>query len=175
MNQITPVSTSSPAYSIGKAQRLAIVSAQWHSEIVYQARDAAVAELAAQGWRRDQIDLIDVPGALEIPLVLQRLAASGQYAGLMACALIVNGGIYRHEFVTTAVIDGLMRVQLDSGVPVFSAVLTPRDFHDSQEHHDFFHQHFEKKGTELARACAATVQLHRTLEAQALQPHSLAA
>ena len=161
------------SYSICKAQRLAIVSAAWHSDIVHQARDAAIAGLVEQGWRQDQIDLIDVPGALEIPLVLKRLAATGQYAGLMACGLIVNGGIYRHEFVTTAVIDGLMRVQLDSGVPVFSAVLTPRDFHDSQEHHDFFHQHFVKKGTELANACATTVKLHRDLEAQSQQ--SLAA
>ena len=165
--------TKSSTFSISKAQRLAIVSAQWHADIVHQARDAAVAGLLEQGWRRDQIDLIDVPGALEIQLLLQRLADSGRYAGLMACALIVNGGIYRHEFVTTAVIDGLMRVQLDSGVPVFSAVLTPRDFHESQEHHDFFHQHFVKKGAELANACAATIALHRTLEAQAQQ--SLAA
>lgn len=145
---------------------------------MHQARDAALAELAQQGWPADQIDLYDVPGAFEIPLLLKRLAQSGQYAGLMACGLVVNGGIYRHEFVTTAVIDGLMRVQLDTGVPVFSAVLTPRDFHDSQEHHDFFHQHFVKKGAELARACAATVQLHRKLEAQQLQqlqPQTLAA
>lgn len=174
MNQMSPIS-----YSIGKAQRLAIVSAQWHADIVHQARDAAVAQLAELGWQKDQIDLIDVPGAFEIPLVLKRLAETGQYAGLMACGLVVNGGIYRHEFVTTAVIDGLMRVQMDTGVPVFSAVLTPRDFHDSQEHHEFFHQHFVKKGTELARACAATVQLHRSLEAQQThrpQPlHSLAA
>ena len=167
------------SYSIGKAQRLAIISAQWHADIVHQARDAAVAELAEHGWQKDQIDLIDVPGAFEIPLMLKRLAETGQYAGLMACGLVVNGGIYRHEFVTTAVIDGLMRVQIDTGVPVFSAVLTPRDFHDSQEHHDFFHQHFVKKGTELARACATTVQLHRSLEAQQIhkpQPlHSVAA
>ena len=159
MNQTSPVS-----YSISKAQRLAIVSAQWHSDIVHQSRDAAIAELVQQGWRRDQIDLFDVPGAFEIPLLLKRLAQTGKYAGLMACGLVVNGGIYRHEFVTAAVIDGLMRVQLDTGVPVFSAVLTPRDFHDSQEHHDFFHQHFVKKGAELARACATTVQLHRSLE-----------
>ena len=174
MNHMSPIS-----YSIGKAQRLAIVSAQWHADIVHQARDAAVAELAEHGWQKDQIDLIDVPGAFEIPLMLKRLAETGQYAGLMACGLVVNGGIYRHEFVTTAVIDGLMRVQIDTGVPVFSAVLTPRDFHDSQEHHDFFHQHFVKKGTELARACATTVQLHRSLEAQQIhkpQPlHSVAA
>lgn len=169
---------SSISYAISKASRLAIVSAQWHSDIVHQARDAALAELAQQGWREDQVDLYDVPGAFEIPLLLKRLAQSGQYAGLMACGLVVNGGIYRHEFVTTAVIDGLMQVQLDTGVPVFSAVLTPRDFHDSQEHHDFFHQHFVKKGAELARACAATVQLHRKLEAQQLQqlqPQTLAA
>lgn len=169
---------SSISYSISKASRLAIVSAQWHSDIVHQARDAALAELAQQGWHADQVDLYDVPGAFEIPLLLKRLAQSGQYAGLMACGLVVNGGIYRHEFVTTAVIDGLMQVQLDTGVPVFSAVLTPRDFHDSQEHHDFFHQHFVKKGAELARACAATVQLHRKLEAQQLQqlqPQTLAA
>ncbi len=159
MNQTSPVS-----YSISKAQRLAIVSAQWHADIVHQARDAAMAELAALGWRRDQIDLFDVPGAFEIPLLLKRLAHSGQYAGLMACGLVVNGGIYRHEFVTTAVIDGLMRVQMDTGVPVFSAVLTPRDFHDCGEHRDFFYQHFVKKGAELARACAATVQLHRALD-----------
>ena len=159
MNQTSPVS-----YSISKAQRLAIVSAQWHSDIVHQSRDAAIAELVQQGWRRDQIDLFDVPGAFEIPLLLKRLAQTDKYAGLMACGLVVNGGIYRHEFVTTAVSDGLMRVQLDTGVPVFSAVLTPRDFHDSQEHHDFFHQHFVKKGAELARACATTVQLHRSLE-----------
>ena len=167
MNQITPISTSSPAYSIGKAQRLAIVSAQWHSEIVYQARDAAVAELAAQGWRRDQIDLIAVPGALEIPLVLQRLAASGQYAGLMACALIVNGGIYRHEFVAPAVVDALMRVQLDSGVPVFSVVLTPKDYHEHATHRDFFSRHFVEKGAEAARACHQTLAVHAELDAAA--------
>ena len=160
---------------IPDGRRIAFVQAQWHADIVHQARDAFLAELERQGVPADTIDVFDVPGAFEIPLHAKRLAQSGRYAAIVGCALVVDGGIYRHEFVTTAVIDGLMRVQLDSGVPVFSAVLTPRDFHDSQEHHDFFHQHFEKKGAELARACAATVQLHRTLEAQALQPHSLAA
>ena len=175
MNQtdMQHLSPNAAAPAVPSSTRIAIISANWHDDIVHQARDAAITGLLEQGWRRDQIDLIDVPGALEIPLLLQRLADSGRYAGLMACALIVNGGIYRHEFVTTAVIDGLMRVQLDSGVPVFSAVLTPRDFHESQEHHDFFHQHFVKKGAELANACAATIALHRTLEAQAQQ--SLAA
>ena len=128
--------------------------------------------LQIEHQRKETIRLggaLDPSGNLQ-PHALERgLDCLRRYAGLMACALIVNGGIYRHEFVTTAVIDGLMRVQLDSGVPVFSAVLTPRDFHESQEHHDFFHQHFVKKGAELANACAATIALHRTLEAQAQQ------
>jgi 6,7-dimethyl-8-ribityllumazine synthase len=75
----------------------------------------------------------------------------------VACALVVNGGIYRHEFVTSAVIDGLMRVQLDTDVPVFSAVLTPRDFHEHEEHRQFLSEHFVKKGTEVARACLETL------------------
>lgn len=70
---------------------------------------------------------------------------------------MVNGGIYRHEFVNSAVIDGLMRVQLDTGVPVFSAVLTPRDFHDHEEHQRFFRGQFVKRGQEVATACLETL------------------
>ena len=76
---------------------------------------------------------------------------------VIACALVVNGGVYRHEFVAGAVIDGLMRVQLDTDVPVFSAVLTPRDFHDHDDHREFFRAHFVKKGVEVAQACVQTL------------------
>ena len=67
-----------------------------------------------------------------------------------------NGGIYRHEFVAEAVIKGLMTVQLEMEVPVISAVLTPRDFHEHEEHRKFFHEHFRVKGTEAATACVST-------------------
>ena len=80
---------------------------------------------------------------------------------------MVNGGIYRHEFVAAAVIDGLMRVQLDTGVPVFSAVLTPRDFHEHEVHLRFFGEHLVTKGTEAARACMAALASLRQLEAVA--------
>ena len=85
---------------------------------------------------------------------------------------MVNGGIYRHEFVAAAVIDGLMRVQLDTGVPVFSAVLTPRDFHEHEEHRHFFAEHFMKKGEEVAQACVETLA---SLHACAVTPTSAAA
>lgn len=68
---------------------------------------------------------------------------------------------------TAPVIDGRMRVQLDAGVPVFSAVLTPRDFHDHEEHRGFFAAHFVKKGEEVASACLATLRGLRQLDALA--------
>lgn len=74
----------------------------------------------------------------------------------MACARVVDGGIYRHEFVADAVVAALMRVQLDTGVPVFSAVLTPKRFHDHAEHQRFFAEHFVTKGGEVALACLRT-------------------
>ncbi len=150
--------------------RIALVSSSWHRDIVNQAVQAALAEVARTCSPNSRVDLFEVPGAFEIPLHAQKLAAKGRYDAIMACGLIVNGGIYRHEFVTTAVIDGLMRVQLDSGVPVFSAVLTPRDFHESEEHVEFFRKHFVKKGTELAQACVKTLISLRELNAVAPRP-----
>ena len=105
--------------------------------------------------------------AFEIPLLVQQLARSGRYAAIVACALVVDGGIYRHEFVAHAVIDGLMRVQLDSGVPVLSAVLTPQAFHEHETHARFFAEHLVLKGREAARACVATLGVHHALIEQA--------
>ena len=137
--------------------RIAFISAAWHTDIVVRARDAFLAEAARLGQSAKTIGLYDVPGAFEIPLHAQMLARTGQYDAIVACALVVDGGIYRHEFVAHAVIDGLMRVQLDTGVPVLSAVLTPKDFHEHGDHLKFFSDHFVKKGAEAARACLATI------------------
>ncbi len=137
--------------------RIALVAASWHRDIVACATTAARAELVRQGVPDDRIDLIEVPGAFEIPLRAQRLARAGQHDAVIAFGLVVDGGIYRHDFVATAVIDGLMRVQLDTGVPVFSAVLTPHHFHEHDLHQQFFRDHFVVKGTEAAQACLATL------------------
>src|SRR2546426_954410 len=71
------------------------------------------------------VDVFDVPGAFELPFHAQLLCQTGRYRAVVAAGFVVDGGIYRHEFVANAVITGLMRVQLDTGVPVLSAVLTP--------------------------------------------------
>jgi 6,7-dimethyl-8-ribityllumazine synthase len=137
--------------------RIAFVQSLWHREIVDECRDAFLAEVAARGVPADAVDLYEVTGAFEIPLHAKRLAESGRYAAVVASGLVVDGGIYRHDFVAEAVIDGLMRVQLDTGVPVFSAVLTPHHFHEHSDHERFFHDHFQVKGREVAKACTETV------------------
>ena len=104
------------------------------------------------------IECFELPGAFELPLYAMRLAKSGRYDAVIACGFVVDGGIYRHEYVASAVINGLMQAQLESSVPVFSAVLTPHNFQESQEHIDFFARHFLVKGTEVARSCLSTIE-----------------
>lgn len=143
--------------------RVAIVSANWHRDIVQQAVNAARDELARCRPEGLRIDELIVPGAFEIPLIARRMAASGRVDAVLAFALVVNGGVYRHEFVAAAVIDGLMRVQLETDVPHFSGVLTPRDFHEHDDHREFFRANFVKKGIEVAQACVQTLDALRGL------------
>jgi 6,7-dimethyl-8-ribityllumazine synthase len=135
--------------------RVAIVSARWHADIVDRAVDGFQTRLKELGIVN--VDVYQVPGAFEIPLLVRRLAASGRYDGVATSALVVDGGIYRHEFVAQSVVDALMRVQLETDVPVFSGVLTPHHFHEHEEHRNHFSQHFVTKGKELADALASTL------------------
>jgi 6,7-dimethyl-8-ribityllumazine synthase len=138
--------------------RIALIQACWHREIVDQCRISFQSELARSPHARMPVDLFEVPGAFEIPLHAKLLARSGRYAAIVACGLVVDGGIYRHEFVAGAVIDALMQVQLETEVPVISAVLTPQQFHEHATHVAFFREHFVVKGVEAAQACLKTIE-----------------
>lgn len=164
MNQTltTPTTTSATTRGhhapSGAPPRIAVIGASWHGDIVGQGIRSLREHFAQHGVPTDHVETFTVPGAFEIPLHAQKLALTGHFDAIVAVAFVVNGGIYRHEFVSSAVIDGLMRVQLDTGVPVFSAVLTPRDFHETEEHQQFFLAHFVKKGAEVANACLQTLR-----------------
>lgn len=156
MNLSTSIESQALAASSGNRPRIAFVQACWHREIVDQCKTSFLQSIQKYGYTSEDVDLYEVPGAFEIPLHAKRLAQSGRYAGIVAAGLVVDGGIYRHDFVATAVINGLMQVQLETGTPVFSAVLTPHHFH-GEEHVNFFREHFVVKGAEAAHACADTV------------------
>jgi 6,7-dimethyl-8-ribityllumazine synthase len=139
-------------------KKIAIIQANWHSDIVQQATKSFVSSLVTKGYRNDLFDIYDVPGSLEIPLMSKKLCQSGQYDLIMATGLIVDGGIYRHDFVAKTVLDGMMQVQLETGIPILSVVLTPHHFQETKAHMDFFREHFVIKGQEAADACHMTLE-----------------
>ncbi len=144
-----------------KETRLAFVQSTWHREIVDQAKVGFESAVSGDA----SVEYFEVPGAFELPLHTRMLAESGGFDAIVVAGLVVDGGIYRHEFVADAVITGLMRVQLDVGVPVFSCVLTPHHFHETDDHRDFFGRHMLGKGHEVAQACLATLEARSALAA----------
>ena len=122
------------------------MQSSWHREVVEECRIAFLEEIEARGIARAQVDLFEVPGSFEIPLHAQLLAKTRRYTAIVAAGLVVDGGIYRHEFVADTVIKALMDVQLRTEVPVFSAVLTPQQFHESAGAFRFLPQAFCHQG-----------------------------
>jgi len=139
-------------------KKIAFIQATWHQDIVDQARISFVDKLKELQFSSDLIDFFEVPGSLEIPLMAQMLAKTDNYSVIVAAGLIVDGGIYRHDFVAATVLEAMMRVQLDTEVPVLSVVLTPQHFHEHEEHKAFFFNHFKVKGAEAAVACLKTIE-----------------
>lgn len=145
-----------------KSLKFAFIKARWHSQIVDQALVGFLARVKELELDAEVVPF-DVPGAFEMPLLAQRLARTGDFDAIIAAALVVDGGIYRHEFVAQAVVTGLMDVQLKTDVPVFSVSLTPHHFQPKSEHEDFFYAHFVEKGREAADAAAHVVKMNAAL------------
>ena len=148
-----------------KTARIAFIKARWHADIVdraYEGFTAAAAHLLPGA----SVEAFDVPGAFEMPLVARKLAQTGRYDAVVACAFVVDGGIYRHDFVAAAVVDGLMTVQLETGVPVFSVSLTPHHYQPVPVLNAFFQEHFVKKGEEAANAVRQVLELDLRLVAE---------
>lgn len=140
--------------------RYAFIKAQWHADIVDRALEGFEEIIPS-----DQIDVFDVPGAFEMPLLAQRLAKTGKYQAIACAALVVDGGIYRHDFVAQAVVDGLMRAGLETGIPVLSVSLTPHHFQETDHHKAIYRSHFVQKGREAGEAARLISGTHSALEA----------
>lgn len=143
-----------------KTPRIAFIKARWHSDVVDRAHDGFLAE-QQRLIPGATVVAFDVPGAFEMPLLAKKLAQTGRYDAVVAAALVVDGGIYRHDFVATAVVTGLMNVGLETGVPCFSVSLTPHNYQETELLTGFYRDHFVKKGAEAAQA------VHQMLEVDA--------
>lgn len=145
--------------------RIAFIKARWHAEIVDRAHEGFLAE-AGRILPGARVEAFDVPGAFEMPLLAKKLAQTGKYDAVIAAALVVDGGIYRHDFVAGAVVTGLMNVGLETGVPCFSVSLTPHNFQPVEALITFYSEHFVKKGAEAAEAVRQVLALDAQLAAE---------
>lgn len=145
--------------AVTKPLNYAFIKANWHSGIVNQTLVGFEAYLNEKNVDAG-VTSFDVPGAFEMPLLAQKLAETGKYDAIIAAALVVDGGIYRHDFVAQSVVSGLMDAQMKTGVPVLSVSLTPHHFQPHDEHEDFYTAHFVKKGREAAQAALQITELH---------------
>lgn len=111
--------------------RYAVVASRWNGEIVDALVDGARAAFAAHGVDPAAFDVLRVPGAWEIPVVARRLADGGRYAAIIALGCVVRGETRHYQQVADECARGLMRIALDTGVPVLNGVLAVEDEADA--------------------------------------------
>ena len=111
--------------------RYAVIASRWNGEVVDALVDGARRAFAEHGVADDALDVLRVPGAWELPVLAQRLAQNGHYAVIVALGCVVRGETRHYEHVADECARGLMRVAVDSGVPVLNGVLAVEDEADA--------------------------------------------
>jgi len=108
----------------GSWLHVGVVQARFNAGVTAALADACLGELAALGVQRENIKLVTVPGALEVPLALHILAETECYDALIALGCIIRGETYHFELVANESGAGITRVGLDHGLPIANAILT---------------------------------------------------
>ena len=144
-----------PIHVDGNDLNIGIVVAQFNQEIGEALLDACYSELIRIGVAAENVAIASVPGALEVPITLQRFADSGRFDALVALGSVIRGDTYHFEIVSNESASGLTAVQLETGVPVANGILTCDTRQQALER-------VEQKGTDCAQVA---VQMARLMEA----------
>ena len=104
-----------------------LVKATWHAEAVDAFSISCSTELKNSN-RQIQVNDYNVPGVVEIPLFTKKLIASQTVDIVVVAGLIADHGVYRHDFVASTVMGAIMKIQLETGVPIIYGILTPQEF-----------------------------------------------
>ena len=140
-----------PVYQ-GKGLKIGIVMSRFNKDICEGLLSACEIELGRLGVPKEDVLLVDVPGALEHPLALQKMAQSGKYDALVAIGAVVRGDTYHFEVVSNESSRGILDVQLETGVPIANVILTV----DSEEQ---AHKRMAEKGRDGARVAVEMANL----------------
>ena len=141
----------------GQDLRLGIVQARFNEEHCVALTTACIEELIKLGVSQSDIKLVTVPGALEIPFALQKLAETGEFDGLVALGAIIRGETYHFELVSNESGAGITRIGLDFGIPIANAVLTTETDEQAEVR-------MQEKGADAARAAVEMANLIAAME-----------
>jgi 6,7-dimethyl-8-ribityllumazine synthase len=143
----------------GRGLRVGIVMSRFNIDVSEGLLGACADELRRHQVQAGDMLLLSVPGALEIPLALRKLADSGRFDALIALGSVIRGETYHFEVVSNESATGLARVQLETGIPVANGILTTDD--DDQAL-----ARMSVKGAEAARAAIEMANLLKTINEQ---------
>ena len=138
----------------GRALRIGIVQARFNDYAGEGLLDACVKELVKLGVVEEDITLIRVQGALEIPFALQQLASTEEYDALVAIGAVIRGETYHFEVVSNESASGIMQVSLDFDIPIANAVLTTENDEQTQAR-------LLEKGTDAAKVAVEMANLRK--------------
>jgi 6,7-dimethyl-8-ribityllumazine synthase len=141
----------------GAGLRIGIVVARFNADVGDGLLAGCTAQLAKLGVREGDIRIVNVPGALEIPLALQKMAGSGRFDALVALGAVIRGETYHFEIVANESAGGIMTVQLDTGIPIANGILTTEDDDQAEER-------MMQKGADCADVAVEMANLLRVLE-----------
>ena len=102
----------------------AIVVSRFNDLITSRLVDGARETITRHGGNAEKIDVVEVPGAFEIPLAAQKLASSGKYAAVICVGAVIQGSTTHHEYINSQVAAGIMSVSRETGIPVTFGVIT---------------------------------------------------
>ena len=111
----------------GAGLKVGIVVSRFNGDVGEGLLSSCTATLLKQGVAASDVRIVSVPGALETPLALQKMALSGRYDALIALGAVIRGETYHFEIVSNECASGITTVQLDTGVPIANGVLTTND------------------------------------------------
>ncbi|KFC63270.1 6,7-dimethyl-8-ribityllumazine synthase [Massilia sp. LC238] len=141
----------------GEGLRIGIVQARFNADIGHGLLSSCLVELKRLGVADEDILHITVPGALEVPLALQKMAETQQFDALIALGAVIRGETYHFELVSNESGAGITRIGLDYGMPIANAILTTENDEQAEAR-------MAEKGADAARVAVEMSNLLFALE-----------
>lgn len=143
--------------------KIAIVVSDFNAHITEKLLEGALIELREKGQKDEDINVIHVPGAVEIPLVAKKLASTHQYAAIIALGAVIRGETGHYDYVCEQASQGCQHVMLEYLIPVIFGVLTTENDEQAQDRIGGKRGH---KGKEAAEAALQMIQIMRNIDAE---------